>query len=85
MRRGGAVERSFKPGVELVHSGFVGTRHALRRHHASVQLPQNFFPGFCVIRDAVEVERVEREAGGFQALIVAGDAILVEDGTRLGA
>ena len=83
--RRGAVDRVFQPPGELGHGGVVRTGHALGRHHASMQLPQNFFPGFRMLARAVQVHRIEREPGGSQLLVVAGDAVFIEHGALGGA
>src|SRR5678809_644242 len=69
---------------ELVERRFVGSRGALWRHHASMELAQNFFPGLRLIGHAIQAQSIERQTGGSKTLVVAGDAILVQHGARFG-
>ena len=49
-----------------------------RRHHSGAQLAHHFFADLGVVVQLGEVELIEHQPGSFQTLIVAGDAILVE-------
>ena len=57
------------------------TRHAGRRHHAGAQLADHLFPDLRMVADRVEVGRLEREVGGLELVVVAGDAVLIEQRT----
>ena len=51
---------------------------AQRRHHSGPELHDDFFPGCRAAGNVVEIRLVEHQAGGFDLLVVAGDAVLVE-------
>jgi len=75
---GGAVERGFNGGRERIHSGAVGTRHALGRHRSDAELAHNFFPDFGVRADVIDIQFVEHQAGRFGFFVVTSDAILID-------
>ena len=56
-----------------------GPRRAAWRHHARADLLDDFFPGLRVGSDVGDVERVERQSSDLGALVVAGDAVLVDE------
>ena len=57
----------------------VGPGKSRRRHLAGAQLARDALPGVCVATDTRHVEAIEHEAGGFQSLVVAGDAVAIEN------
>ena len=63
----------------------LGPRPARRRHRPRAQLPHHLLPRGGMVAHAGGVHRVEGEPGRQEALVVAGDAVAVEDGAnRLG-
>ena len=60
----------------------IGARRAGRRHLVRAELARDLFPHFGVGADALEIERVDRQAGGLPFFVVTGDAVLGEDGGR---
>ena len=56
------------------------TRHARGRHHPGAKLAHDLFPGLGVVVHTGGVELIEQQSSGLQALVVAGDAILIEEG-----
>ena len=82
---GGAVELRFqvrgKAGVGLR----VGPRASRGRHHPRAELADDLLPGLGVASDPRDVDRVEREPRDAQAVVVAGDAVAVEQRARCSA
>ena len=66
---------------EAVHAGLIGTPRAGRRHQSPAQLADGFLPELLVAREPVEIERIEHHPGGLAALVMAADAVLIEQGT----
>ena len=75
MRGGDAVERRLKGGNGAGVSGLVGARQAGGRHGAGAQPADDVFPYGGVAGDVLGGNGVEREAAGFQAFVVAADAV----------
>src|SRR5438128_2545809 len=61
-----------------------GISNAGRRHRARAQLRDNFFQRLRMSHRVRSVQTVELEAGGVEFLVMAGDAVLVEDGPGRG-
>jgi hypothetical protein len=59
----------------------VRSRPPGRRHDASSELSNDLFPDLGSAPCVVRIEPIEREPAGLHALVVAGDAVLVEDNT----
>ena len=59
--------------------GRIGTRPSGRRHRAGSKLRDHLFPDLSIRTWPCDVQAVERESGRAQPLVVAGDAVLVED------
>ena len=76
---GAAVERRLQLLDEGPVGRFIRPAGAERRHHAGPQLANDLLPYFGVRDDIGRVERVERQPRRPQPLIVAADAIAVED------
>ena len=78
VERGGAVQ----PGLEPARKAFVRlairTRPPQRGHQAGPELAHHLLPHLGTRRHAVHVQKVQRQAGGLQRLVVAGDAVPVE-------
>ena len=51
------------------------------RHRGGLDLAQHYFPNCCVSGDIIDRYGVEREVGRSQTLVVAGDAVLIEEGS----
>ena len=79
VRGGGAIELAFEPADERIVGGFVGTRPPRRRHDAGAQLANDFLPHRRVRADLREIERVERQTASLQAIVVAADAVPLEN------
>ncbi len=62
----------------------IGARHLRRRHCAGAELGYDLFQHLCVGSGFGEIERIEGEAGSVQFLVVAGDAVFVEEGAGSG-
>ena len=74
---GPAIEHAFERGGKGVERRGVGPRHALRRHHAAVQLLQHFLPELCVEDAGGRVFVLQRQAAGLQPIAVAAHAVLL--------
>ena len=46
------------------------------------KLARHLFPDLSGVADALQIHLVELQPGGLQPLVVAGDAVLIEDGAR---
>ena len=77
-RGGGAVELGLEPPAELVEGRPGGTRPAGRGHHAAAQLQDHPLPDVGRLADAGHVRGVESEPPRLQPLVVAGDAVPIE-------
>ena len=75
---GRAVERSLQRAAESVVGCRLRPGPAGRRHHAAAQLLDHRLPAVGGRADIADVERVERQPAGLQPLVVAGDAVAVE-------
>ena len=80
--RGGAVERGFERRREGVDGGGVGARPALRRHLPATQLADDPLEDLGVRVHPADVQSVEHQAGRLESLVVAGDAVAVEQLAR---
>src|SRR6185312_8887171 len=82
----GTVELRFQPRHEsgALFSGWL--RRTLRRHHAHADFANYLFPRFargvigCRVSD---VEALQGEAAGLQFVVMAGDAVAIDDRRRL--
>ena len=81
VRLGRLIDLRFEPTGETLIRGRIGPGHTGRRHGARPQLADYLFPDFGLGRNLVEVHVVQREAAGLESLVVAGDAIFVEQRT----
>ena len=81
-RRGLSSSDSSHVASALV-GALIRTRHALRRHRARASACARRFPRFRRGPGVGDVHAIEREVGCFRALIVAGDAVAIDDGARV--
>ena len=81
---GVAVELGLQPGNERVELRRLGTAASRGRHRAAAQLADHLLPDLGARADAGHVGRVEQQVGGPQPIVVAGDAVAVEEGARIG-
>ena len=84
VRRRRAVDVGLEPGRHRVVGRAVGTRPARRRHRAGAQLRDHPLPdpGVAARIAGVDGGRLEAEPPGQQPVVVAGDAVAVEDRAR---
>jgi hypothetical protein len=61
----------------------IGTPRSLRRHRATLKLPNHFFPDLAVRREVSGVDAVENQFARFGAGVVACDAVLLDDFANL--
>ena len=83
----GPVELGFEPRHERARGFGAGPRAPGRGHRAGTQPPHHVLPGGGMVADARQVEHVQGEIRGTRALVVASDAVPVEEGAarRCGA
>ena len=79
MGGGGSVELGFEVGGEGFLRGGIGVRDAERRHLLRFDFPEHLFPEAGIARNVGEVEALERQAGGFEFVVVAALAILLRE------
>ena len=79
-RDGVAVELVFQPRRERVDRRLIGPRRTGGRHRSRAQLPDDLFPDRSPGGDVVHIDRLEREGPRPELLVMAPDAVLVEDG-----
>ena len=77
-RHRGAIETGFELRGERVEDRALGAAGAARGHHPRSDLPDDLLPRLRVSADARDVQRVERQSGGLQLLVVTRDAVLLE-------
>ena len=75
VRGGVAVDLAFEPPGQSVVGGDAGTRPAHRWHRPRPELRDDLLPELGVRPHLRQIQRVERQAGGQQAVVVAGDAV----------
>ena len=57
----------------------IGSWASRRWHGSGAQFQDDFFEGFAIGADGVQIHRFQIEAGGVSFLAMTGDAVLVED------
>jgi len=77
-RCGNGVERSFKVGDERLHRSVIRLASPRRRHHSTAKLADSAFPDGAVFGDVGDIHRVEHQPGCFCALVVARNAVLIQ-------
>ena len=75
MRGRVAVDLVLEPAGQRVVGGGGGTRAAGRRHRPRPEFRDDLLPGLGVRSHLGQIEPVEGQAGGEEALVVAGDAV----------
>ena len=92
MQRGSAgVRSSGCRSVEVMLNGFgkrskrrtLWTRSTRRRHKTGTNFARDLLPGFGLGSNMLEVEFIEHEVGGFQLLVMTGNAILIDERAML--
>src|SRR4029077_4547672 len=78
----GAIEVGLDRRGDAGRDGFVRPRPSDRRHRARADLAGHLLQRVGVLGWLGDVQLVEREPGGLQPRVVAGDAVLVEDRSR---
>ena len=75
----GAIELALEPQDERLAARCIGPRHPRWGHQSSPQLPHHFLRDVRLFTETCEIELVEQQAARSQCLVVAGDAVLIED------
>ncbi len=81
--RGRRVELCFHPADEGVDLALLGLLAAGRRHQPAAKFPDRGLPHLGLLVDGVDRDRVEGDAAGLGARVVAADAVGVERLARL--
>ena len=76
----GTIELGLQPRGKLVEVLAVRPRPAGRGHEATPELAHNVFPEFRLVAHFAQVQGVECETGRERALVVAGDALAIDEG-----
>src|SRR5262245_5990729 len=79
LRLGCAIERRFKSGNHVSIRSSVRSRCTGRRHFTRAELAGDFFQRFGGVAGAIDVDRLEHEAGRLEPGVMAGDAVLIEE------
>ena len=74
------IQRGDERRSERVDSRLLGLPRGLGRHLAAAQLAHDLLEHRRARAEVVEVDLVEHESRGLQPLVVAGDAIPIEEG-----
>ena len=82
MCRPGTVDLVLEPAGGGAIAVGIGTRSARRRHRAGPQLLDDPLPHAGVRGWIGHVQRIEGESGGPKLLVMAGDAVAIENGAR---
>ena len=85
VREGGAVEFGLEPRHHLAVGGPIGPGASRRGHRAGPQLVDHGLPDLGVIAGARHVEDVEGQSRRQGALVVAREAVALEDGSGCGS
>ena len=80
MSGGRAVKLRLEPRHKALGRRSVRAGRSGWRHETAVKLPHNFLPGLGIGADVGEVHSVKSEAAREQLLVVAGHAILCDEG-----
>ena len=75
-----AIDVALENGRDRTIRGGIRPRPARRRHRARAKLADHALPGLRVGAWTGRVQGVERQSGRAQPLVVAGDAVLFEEG-----
>jgi len=75
-----AIERGFQVRGEAIEGGCVRPGHTLRGHRAHAQLANHLLPCLGPGRNFVEIRILKRQAAGAQFIVMAGYAVLIENG-----
>ena len=73
------VERCLEVSSEAIVGGLIRPRHACGRHRPSPKLADHLFPHLRTFRYIRDVHLTEHKSRGMQLLVVADDAVLVEN------
>ena len=85
VRLGGSpVELRLQPHPQAVVRRCVGARPGRRRHRAGPKLPYDLLPNLGFGADVGQIDRVEAEIRRAQPLVVAGDAVPIEERPVIG-
>ena len=85
-----AAKPILEKGLLIVHTGpgkgkstaafGLALRTLGRGHRVGAQFPNDLLPNFGISRGLRKIETVEHQTAGLEALVVAPDAVLVDDG-----
>ena len=79
MGRSLSIELVLEPGRERLECRLVGPAASGRRHRAAPDLLHDFFPHVGTRADMPDVQLIQQESGGLQALVVARHAVLLHE------
>ena len=74
------IEVRLERGLQALIGRFVRTPGALRRHGARLQLADDLLQHLGMRAGSIGVQPFERQAAGLGALVMARDAVLIENG-----
>ena len=77
---GGAIELPFHPRDDRLQGRGVGTPRAGRRHQPGAHLAHHRLGHVHVVAEVREIELIEQQVGRLEPRVVAGHAVLVEQG-----
>ena len=77
--RGGAVERGLQRRNHRIIGCLIRTPRPHGRHLAAAKFPHRLLPDRSILTDRAGACQVEREPGGFQSLVMAGGAVLLDE------
>ena len=78
------IQLRLQPRHERLEGLLIRPSSASRWHRAAPNFLHDFFPDFCAGTDVLDVGLVEREPSRLELLVVAGDAVVVEERARGG-
>ena len=79
------VERAFQRGCDDAIRRRVWPRHPRRRHGTGAELDDHLLEHFRIGGGFAQIECVQCESGGALLLIVAGDAVFIEERSGIGS
>ena len=76
----GFIDFVFERARDYPISGCIGPRHFRRRHRSGPQLRDDAFPNLGIRARMSDIQRVERQPGGVKFLVVASNAVGIDEG-----
>jgi hypothetical protein len=77
-RNASAIQPVFQFGCKGIEHRAFGPARLTRRHHSTANFTDNLLPGLWILADIRHVKQIKGELANLSSLIVAGDAVLIQ-------